>query len=84
MTMHITLDEDQIGVFITPRRYQDQPLEVSFATAEGGIVRRTLDRGDRSVVYHYAEWDDVIGEYRPWGDEAPEVRDWIPATIRAA
>jgi len=68
-------------VFHTPPRLQGPMIEVSYASDENGVVRRTVDRSDRTTSYEWASWDDFHGPFEPWNEEPPGAAraEWRPA-----
>lgn len=63
----------------TPRSEQGQMVVCSYGWHDGAYYRRTVDRSDRSVVWHRAEDpSEIPDEYNAGGAiDAPEVSSWI-------
>lgn len=76
------------AVFHTPRSYDGQDYECSYAGCEDGIVLRITDHaqppgGAARVTYYLAPFEALKNpEFSPWNDEEPELvegGEWIDA-----
>lgn len=66
--------------YYTPPECRGQIVEVSYASTEDGIIRRSHDRSDGTTTYQIALWEDLDDDidFEPWNAEPDVPRDaWI-------
>jgi hypothetical protein len=79
------IQSDEIGTWMIAPADQGQIVEVAYASTEGGIVRRVIDRSEYPPrpVYEYARWDlvDTHGDETPAANEAPTATSWAACRV---
>lgn len=69
--------------FTAPPAHQGQIVEVAYALTPEGIVERTTDHSDGTVVYRVASWTRTAEQWATSEGpqtSAPPVRRWRRAT----